>query len=157
MAYYKDLREHLAALDERGKLVRVKREINKDTQLHPLARLQFRGLPEEKRKAYLFENVVDSKGKKYDGSVAVCVLAGSTDIYAIGMKCRPEEIDERWFQAQVHPIEPKLVSSGPVHEEVHVGEGLLEHGGLGEFPVPISTPGSDIAPCFSSPARSWPP
>jgi UbiD family decarboxylase len=151
MAYYRDLREHLAALEEHGKLVRVKREINKDTQLHPLARLQFRGLPEEKRKAYLFENVIDSKGKKYEGSVAVCVLAGSTDIYAIGMQCKPEEIDEKWFNAQVNPIAPKMVSAGPVHDEVHMGEGLLEHGGLGEFPIPISTPGYDIAPYFSSP------
>ena len=31
MAYYKDLREHLKALEEQGKLTRIKREINKDT------------------------------------------------------------------------------------------------------------------------------
>ena len=29
--YYRDFREHLKALEERGKLVRIKREINKDT------------------------------------------------------------------------------------------------------------------------------
>src|SRR3990172_13435893 len=121
MAYYKDLREHLSALEEKGKLVRVKRAINKNTQLHPLVRLQFRGLPEEQRKAFLFENVVDNEGRKYNGSVAVCVLAGSTEIYAIGMQCSPEEISEKWFQAQVHPIEPVIVASGPVPEEGHVG------------------------------------
>ena len=42
--YYKDVREHLKALDERGKLVRVKQRINKDTELMPLVRWQFRGL-----------------------------------------------------------------------------------------------------------------
>jgi 3-polyprenyl-4-hydroxybenzoate decarboxylase len=44
--YYRDVREHLKALEERGKLVRVKREINKDTELMPLVRWQFRGLDE---------------------------------------------------------------------------------------------------------------
>src|SRR3972149_4576526 len=126
MAYYKDLRDHLEALEKRGKLIRIKREINKDTELHPLVRLQFRGLPEEQRKAFLFENVIDSKGKKFNSSVAVGVLSATTEIYAIGMMCKPEEIGEKWFQAQVHPIEPRIVANGPVHEEVHAGGNLLE-------------------------------
>ena len=65
--YYRDFREHLKALEERGKLIRIKREINKDTELMPLVRWQFRGLEEDQRKAFLFENVVDAKGKEiYD-------------------------------------------------------------------------------------------
>ena len=153
MAYYKDLREYLKALEARGKLVRIKREINKDTELFPLVRWQFRGLPEEERKAFLFENVVDAKGKGYDIPVLVGSHAASREIYAIGMMCRPEEIMEKWTQAQLHPIEPKLVETGLCQEEVHIGDGLLEHGGLGEFPVPISTPGFDNAPYLS--AANW--
>ena len=65
MAYYKDLREHLKALEERGKLTRVKREINKDTELHPLVKLQFRGLPEEERTAFFFENDVFSSAAAF--------------------------------------------------------------------------------------------
>ena len=62
-----NLREHIAALEEKGLLVRVKREINKDTEMHPLVRWQYRGgLPEKERKAFLFENVVDNRGRKYD-------------------------------------------------------------------------------------------
>lgn len=49
MAYYGHLREHIAALESKGKLVRIKREINKDTEFMPLVRWQFRGLPEEER------------------------------------------------------------------------------------------------------------
>ncbi len=64
MAYYRDLCEYLQTLEERGKLVRVKSQINKDTQMHPLVRLQFRGLPEEQRKAFLFENIIDSKRRQ---------------------------------------------------------------------------------------------
>ncbi|MFC1972674.1 UbiD family decarboxylase, partial [Chloroflexota bacterium] len=69
MAYYKDLRELLSALEQRGKLLRIERPINKDTQLQPLVRLQFRGLPEEQRKAFLFTNVFDSRGKQYSTPV----------------------------------------------------------------------------------------
>jgi len=151
MAYYKDFREYLKALEQKGKLTRIKREVNKDTQLHPLVRLQFRGLPEEERTAFLFENVVDSRGHKYESPVAVAALAGSSQIYAIGMMCQPEEISERIIQAELHPIETKLVSSGPVQEEIHVGDRLLEHGGLEEFPIPITTPGYDAAPYISAP------
>jgi 4-hydroxy-3-polyprenylbenzoate decarboxylase len=64
--YYRDFRAHLKALEERGKLVRVKRQINKDTELMPLVRWQFRGLDEEQRKAFLFENVVDAKEALFD-------------------------------------------------------------------------------------------
>ena len=151
MPYYRDLREYLRALETSGKLQRIKREINKDTELHPLVRLQFRGLPEAERKAFLFENITDSRGRKYATPLAICTLAGSTDIYALGMMCEPGGIVDKWSQAQMHPIQPRLVTDGPVHEEVHMGEGLLEHGALDEFPIPISTPGFDIAPYFTSP------
>jgi len=43
--------------------LRVNQEINKDTELHPLVRLQFRGLPESERKAFLFTKVMDVSGK----------------------------------------------------------------------------------------------
>ena len=35
---YADLHEHVAALERAGLLVRVKRDINKDTEMHPLVR-----------------------------------------------------------------------------------------------------------------------
>jgi 4-hydroxy-3-polyprenylbenzoate decarboxylase len=117
----------------------------------PLVRLQYRGLPEEQRTAFLFDNIVDIKGKHYRGSVAVGALAGNEEIYAIGLMCKPEEIMEKRANAERHPIEPKLVKTGPVQEEVHMGDSLLTHGGLEEFPIPISTPGYDPAPALSAP------
>src|SRR5918999_805181 len=111
--YYRDFRDHLKALEEREKLIRIHRAIDKDTELMPLVRWQFRGLDEEQRNAFLFENVVDSKGKRYSMPVTVGTLAATTEIYAIGMMCRPEEIHERWTQAQLKPIEPMQIASGP--------------------------------------------
>lgn len=153
MAYYRDLREHIEALEKQGKLIRIKRLVNKDTELHPIVRWQFRGLPEEDRKAFLFENVADAKGRKYNIPVLLACHAASKYIYGIGMMCSPGEIMTRWAEAQLHPVPPRLVESGPVHEEVHIGDRLLEHGGLEEFPVPISTPGFDNAPYLT--AANW--
>ncbi len=147
MAHYKDLREHLAALDKQGLLVRVQKEINKDTELMPLVRWQFRGLPEEGRKAFLFENVVDAKGKKYDIPVVVGAYAATRRIYAMSLGCEPEEVLARWEHALSHPLDPVFVSDAPAQEEVHTGEELTRvGGGLDVFPIPISTPGFDCAP-----------
>ena len=148
--YYRDFREHLQALEERGKLVRIKREINKDTELMPLVRWQFRGLEERDRKAFIFENVIDSKGRRYSMPVTVGTLAATTDIYAIGMMCEPNEISERWTQAQLHPFDPVKVSQAPVQEVVWQGEDIHKGHGLDMLPVPISTPGFDNAPYLTS-------
>lgn len=153
MGYYKDFREYISVLTKRGELVTIKREINKDTELQPLVRWQLRGLPEKERKAFLFANVTDVKGKKYNSSVLVGAHAASREIYALSMACKREEIMEKLTEAQLHPIKPKLVASGPAQEEVHMDENLLEHGGLEEFPIPISTPGFDNAPYFT--AANW--
>src|SRR5574340_1019106 len=124
MAYYRDLREYLKTLEEKKKLVRIKRKINKETELHPLVRWQFRGLPESERKGFFFENVTDVKGKKYKVPVAVAIHAASREIYGLAMQCGPREISEAWTKALLNPIEARLVESGPVQEEVHVGDSL---------------------------------
>ena len=99
MAYYRDLREYLQTLEAKNKLVRIKREINKDTELHPIVRWQFRGLPEAERRGFLFENVTDVKGKKYNAPVAVAIHAASREIYGLAMGCGPREIAEAWTKA----------------------------------------------------------
>jgi UbiD family decarboxylase len=148
--YYRDVREHLEALEKRGKLIRITREIDKDTELMPLVRWQFRGLDEADRKAFFFENIVDSKGRRYTMPVTVGTLAATTDIYALGLKCAPEEIHQRWNQAQTNSIAPVRVLSGPVQEVIWQGKDLLRGHGLDMLPVPISTPGFDNAPYLTS-------
>src|SRR3990167_7475447 len=149
MAYYKNVRDYLQVLEEAGKLLRIKQPINKDTEMHPLVRLQYRGLPEEQRKAFLFEKVYDSQGRNFDISVAVACYAGSLDIYALGMQCKKEEIFNKWTRAQSQPIEPAEVASGPCQERVIVGD-ELRPAGLDLLPVPISTPGFNNGPYTTS-------
>jgi len=142
MGYYKDLREYLVFLEEHGKLVRIKRNIVKETELSAIARLPFRGLPEQDRMGFLFENVIDVKGHKYDAEVAAGIYASSLDMYAMGMMCEPSQIRERWTKAQTEPILPRMVSSGPVQEIVYQGEDLLIDGqGVEALPIPVELPG----------------
>ena len=135
-SYWHTLREYIEALDKAGKLQRVTTPINKDTELHPLVRLQFRGLPESQRKAFLFENVVDSRGLKHDIPVVVGALAGSADIYAMGMRCDLKDIEKVWKQALSNQIPPKVVDKAGCQEVVITGNELKKPGGgLGRLPL----------------------
>src|ERR1700693_5689537 len=137
-----DFQKHLAALEAAGLLVRIDRPINKDTELHPLVRWQFQGgLPENERRAFLFTNVMDSHGRRYDIPVAVGALAASPAIYAIGMGCPVGDIGAAWMRAIANPIAPVAVASPRCQEVVITGDDLRRpDGGLKRPPVPISTP-----------------
>jgi 4-hydroxy-3-polyprenylbenzoate decarboxylase len=148
----REFQEHLARLEARGLLTRIDRPINKDTELHPLARWQFQGgLAESERRAFLFTHVVDSAGRRYDMPVAVGALAASADIYAVGMGRPVAEIGAAWTHAIAHPIPPVRVTSPPCQEVVVTGDALRGPGrGLAALPVPVSTPGFDAAPYLTA-------
>ncbi len=148
----RDFQAHLAALEARGLLVRVERPIDKDSELHPLVRWQFQGgLTEDQRRAFLFTNVTDASGRRYDIPVAVGALSASAQIYAVGMGRPVEEIEAAWLNAIAHPIAPITVSAPPCQDNVITGHQLRGAGnGLARLPVPISTPGFDAAPYLTA-------
>jgi UbiD family decarboxylase len=147
-----DFQEHLARLEAAGLLVRIDREVNKDTELHPLVRWQFQGgLDEDERRAFLFTNVVGADGHRFDMPVAVGALSASAQIYAIGMGRPVEEIGTAWDEAMAHPVPPVMVSAPPCQEVVITGDDLRGEGkGLARLPVPVSTPGFDAAPYLTA-------
>jgi UbiD family decarboxylase len=146
-----DFQDHLVDLEASGLVERIDAPINKDTELHPLVRWQFvGGVPEGKRRAFIFTNVVDAKGRKYDIPVVVGALAASPDIYAVGMGRKVEEIGDAWMNAIAHPIAPVLVTTAPCQEVVITGDDLKAPGGLAALPVPVSTPGFDSAPYLTA-------
>ena len=145
-----DLQQHLADLEAAGLLTRIDRPINKDTELGPLVRWQFiGGVPEDQRRAFLFTNVIDSKGRRYDMPVVVGALAASPAIYAQGMGRPVEEIGEAWMEAIAHPIPPVLTNDAPCQEVVITGDTLRTEG-VKCLPVPVSTPGFDAAPYLTA-------
>src|SRR6202167_2631418 len=147
-----DFQDHLARREAAGLVTRVERAINKDTELHPLVRWQFQGgLREDQRRAFLFTNVVDGEGRRYDTPIAIGALAASAQIYAVGMGRPVEEIGDIWMHAIANPIAPVEVTSAPCQEVVIKGDALRQRdGGLKLLPVPISTPGYDAAPYLTA-------
>ena len=148
----RDFQQHLADLEKQGLLVRVDKPINKDTELQPLVRWQFvGGVPEEQRRAFLFTNVVDGKGRRYDMPVAIGVYASSPQIYAQGMGQKVGDIGKAWVNAIRNPIAPVSVEKPACQEVMIKGDALRQPGGgLAALPVPVSTPGFDSAPYLTA-------
>ena len=149
---YRDLQEHLAALDDAGLLLRVDEKVNKDTEMHPLVRWQFRGgMAEAERKAFLFTNVTDSRGRAFDMPVVIGALAANAEIYRIGMGVALDEIGATWTHAIANPIPPVEVDAAPCQDVIVEGDALEGEGnGLDALPIPISTPGYDSAPYLTA-------
>src|SRR5215211_488966 len=147
-----DFQQHLTTLEAHGLVTRIDRPIDKNTELHPLVRWQFQGgLAEDQRRAFLFSNVIDGAGKRYDMPVVVGALAASPRIYSLGMGKPVEQIETAWTNAINNPIAPVRVASPPCQEVVITGDDLRGPGkGLAALPVPISTPGYDAAPYLTA-------
>src|SRR5215469_3139750 len=147
-----DLQEHIADLDARGLLTRIDHPVDKDSELHPLVRLQFiGGIPEADRKAFLFTSVVDGSGRRYDIPVVVGAIAASAEIYSLGMRRPVAEIGAAWLEAIANPIPPVRIASPRCQEVIVTGEALRAPAGrLKLLPVPISTPGFDAAPYLTA-------
>jgi 4-hydroxy-3-polyprenylbenzoate decarboxylase len=155
-SHFRDLREFISRLEQTGNLHRITARIEKNSELMPLVRWQYQGLPDNQRKAFLFENVTDPNGRNYDCRVAVGVLGASREIYklALGMKgdAAPGAVSERWSQALSQPLAPRTVKTGPVKDVIIKGRDLSRRdGGLMRFPVPISNPGFDGGPFLTAP------
>ena len=149
---YHDLHQHIAILRERDLLIEVDRPIDKDSEMHPLVRWQFQGgMKESERKAFLFTNIHDGRGRKYKTPVLVGGLAANREIYSVGMCCPIDNVQQKWEQAISNPIPPKFIDNALCHEIVETGESLTkEGGGLDALPIPVSTPGFDSAPTLSA-------
>lgn len=149
---YPDLHEHLEELKKQGLLLTIDRPIDKDAEMHPLVRWQYvGGIEEHERKAFLFTNVVDGRGRKYKFPVVVGAFAGNRAIYGIGMRAPLGEVQARWDHATANPVPPRVVDKAPCQEVVIEGDALKGEGnGLDTLPIPVSTPGFDSAPTLTA-------
>ncbi|NIO09781.1 MAG: hypothetical protein GTO40_17965 [Deltaproteobacteria bacterium] len=139
--YYNDLRAFLDDLERRGKLYRWQRRVNKDTELMPLMRLQYRGLADESRRAFLYENVTDSHDRSYEIKVVTGVYGASRQIMALGMGCEdPLELPNKWHNAVAQPVRPVSINNAAVQEQICQGADL-ETNGIGRIPAPVEEPG----------------
>jgi UbiD family decarboxylase len=147
---YPDLHEHLASLADADLLHVIDEPVDKDTEMHPLVRWQFRGgIAEEQRKAFLFTQPTDGKGRRYQGAVLVGGLAANRAVYRIGFGRELDQVGAAWSEAIAAPTAPREVFDAPCHDVVMPGD-VLDRDGLGAIPVPISTPGWDNGPYLSA-------
>src|SRR3954471_15802563 len=103
--HYPDLHEHLERLEREGLLIRVREQVDKDQEMHPLVRWQFRGgIKEKDRKAFLFEKPNDAHRKSYDIPVAIGILAANREIYGIGLRSDPTKVNQLWAEAKANPV-----------------------------------------------------
>ena len=86
---YRDLRHYLEILEQKGKLRRVKKEVDKDWELACIARWVFQSLPENERYGLRFENV-----KGFDVPVVLGALGASREVYALALETTVEKIYE---------------------------------------------------------------
>src|SRR5580704_9456012 len=149
---YLDLHEHVSALAEAGLLFVVDEAVNKDTEIHPLVRWQYRGgIPEDQRKAFFFTHPTDAARRAYKGAVLVGGLAGNAAIYRIGFGKDLDQVGTAWREAIASPVAPHVVTQAVCQEIVVSGAELdRDGGGLDALPVPISTPGFDNGPYLSA-------
>jgi 4-hydroxy-3-polyprenylbenzoate decarboxylase len=138
---HRDIREHLAALEAKGKLRRIRKTVDHAWEVACLARWMFQALPENERFGLLFERV-----KGFNVPVMTGILGASRETYAIGLDVEPDEIINKWVQALLHPVPPRTVDGGPSQEVVQLREDV----DLSSIPIPTWTPGKDAAPYVSA-------
>jgi UbiD family decarboxylase len=138
---YRDIREYLSVLERNGKLKRIKKSVDPSWELSCMARWMFQALQDSDRFGLFFENV-----KGFDIPVMTGVLGASRTTYALAIETEPDLINERWVNALLNPIPPKVVDSAPCQEVVFTGDKV----DLGKLPIPIWTPGKDAAPYLTT-------
>ena len=113
---FEGLRDYLEALEEKGLFHWVDKEVDKDWEIASLARLIFRGYPEERRFGMGFRNIKGFPG----GRLVTGVIAASTQqiAVALGTEAASLPIFERISRGITHPIEAVMVDSGPCQEVV---------------------------------------
>ena len=134
----------------------IDRPIDKDAVLHPLVRWQYvGGIEEHERRAFLFTNVIDGHGRKYQFPVVVGALAANRAVYSVGMRAPETEIQARWDNAIAQSDRAARSSrTAPCQEVVIEGDALKGEGkGLDSLPIPVSTPGFDSAPTLDRDQR----
>src|SRR5881397_3686784 len=139
---YKDLREYLAALEVRGKLHHVKKEVDPNWEVAAVIRRVFQRIPPARRPAVMFEHV---KGHRMP--LVAGILGASPEVYALALETTVDQIADKWSRAQSHPIPPVRVKTGPVKDVIQTGERI----DATALPLCLWTRDQDPAPYVTGP------
>jgi 2,5-furandicarboxylate decarboxylase 1 len=125
---FNDFRSYLNYVEENGKLLKVKREVNPRFEIAA----GIRKISNSDGPALLFENIRGFPGWRIAGG-----LFGTQKLTALSlglpMDADEESITKRYLECDQKRVAPKLVSTGPVKEVILKGEEV----DLTKLPVPI--------------------
>ena len=138
---YRDLREYLDRLEQKGLLCHVRAEVDKNWEISAICRQTFRTIPQHERPALMFDRI---KGSTIP--LVVGILGASREIYATALDTDVEHVWEAWERGK-SPIPPRLIESAPCQEVVLLGDDA----NMELFPAPIWTVEHDPGPYHSSP------
>jgi len=139
---YRDLRDYLRALETRGRLHRIKQEVDPAWEVAAVMRRVFQRIPPARRPAVLFERV-----RGHDMPVVAGALGASPEVYALALETTVDRIADVWAHAQANPVPPVLVASGPVKETILTGDRV----DATRLPLCVWTRGQDPAPYVTGP------
>jgi UbiD family decarboxylase len=86
---YRDMRDYLAVLEQRGKLKRVTQEVDRMWEPAALAKWMFQALPDAQRFGLRFDKVAGSTMPLVTGA-----LGASTETFALALGVEPEAIND---------------------------------------------------------------
>ena len=95
--------------------------------------------------------MIDAKGNKFDMPVTVGALAASPEIYASGLGVDVKDIGDVWVRCYGASHSARNCDSCTMSRN-HNDRRRFDRpgGGLASLPVPISTPGFDLAPYLTA-------
>ena len=115
--------------------------MDKDWEIAAVSRIAFQSIPEPKRPALMFENV-----KGFEVPVVLGGNGASRSIYCLSLECELGEVQEKWSEAELHPIPPVLVPKGPGQENIFKEDAA----DITRLPIPTWTVGEDPAPYITA-------
>jgi len=122
---FEDFRDFLDYLEKKGKLLRVKKEV--DVKYDIAAGI--RKISDTDGPALLFENIKGYLGWRVAGG-----SYATKELMALALETEPDEdkILQRYLECDQKRIKPKLVSTGPVKETIIKGDDV----DLAKLPIP---------------------
>lgn len=120
---FKDLREFLALLEEKGELLRSKKSVDVKFEISSY----IRKTSDERGPAILFENV------KNFGMPVVGGVFATRERAFLALETSPQDYVDKFQHALERLLPPKLVSSAPCKEVIHTGRKV----DLTQLPIPI--------------------
>lgn len=119
---FKDLREFLTLLEEKGELLKSKKPVDVKFEISSY----IRKTSDQRGPALLFENV-----KNFTMPVVGGIFA-TRDRAFLALESSPEDYVNKFQSALDHLLPPKLVSSAPCKEVIHTGKEV----DLSQLPIP---------------------